>query len=276
MKRILSIVLIFTAILLFAQAEADQKELPDPGITPDSPFYFADRMFDRFKSPEARADERAAEMVAMAQKGDEEGLEKAREGYKEAMEKRQKEAEKDEETAEEVARQSSKHLAVLARVRERVSEKTKAGVDRALAESAKERENAISTLKQKNPERAGAVARETLERVMEKAPEQALPGLRRALEAGRKGESKEESGEPPKADKSKAKGVKEKTEDSQKPSASSEEEGKAEKEGWKKSEKEKEKTEESKKNPDTQQEKKGKAKAHGSPDSPDGGSGRKQ
>jgi len=236
MKKILSMVLILTAMILLAQPEADQKELPNPGITPDSPFYFLDRIFDVFKSPKAQADERAAEMVAMEHKGDEEGLGKAREGYKKAMEKRQKEAEKDEEIAEEVVRQSSKHLAVLARIREKVSEKTKAGVDRALAESAKGRENALSTLKEKNPERAGTVARETLQRVMEKAPEQALPGLRRALEAGRKGEPKEESGKSPKADTSKAKEDKEKTEKGQK-SSDQQEGGQGEEESVQKSQK---------------------------------------
>ena len=285
MKRILSIVLMFTAILLFAQTAADQEELPDPGITPDSPFYFADRMFDRFKSPEAQADERVAEMVVMAQKGDEEGLKKATEGYKEAIKRQQKESEKDEETAEKVARQSSKHLAVLARVREKVSAKTKAGVDRALNESAKVRENAISALRKKNPERAGTVARETLQRVMEKAPEQALPGLQRALEAGRKGEPKEESEKSHKADKSKAEGIKEKTEKSQKTSVDSEGK-KAEKESWKKSGKGIEKTEKSQKPSDQQEGKKSEeesaeesrkqSKGTKSADSPQGKAGKKQ
>lgn len=167
---------------------AQPAELPDPGITPDSPFYFMDRMFSVFKSGEALADERAAETVAMAQEGNERGLAKAQEGYAKAMEKRQRGAEKDENTAEEVARQASNHLAVLARVKEQVPEQAKAGIDRAIAESAKGRENALAALEKENPERAGSVAEATLQGLIADVPEEAAQeGLQRALESVKAG-----------------------------------------------------------------------------------------
>jgi hypothetical protein len=224
MKRILSMTTILALMVLMAIPVEAQTELPDPGITPDSPFYFMDRLFDVFQSAEAIADERASEMVAMAQKENAEGLEIAREGYERAMEKRQQEAEEDENTAEEVVQQSSNHMAVLARVREEVSEQTRAGIDQAINESARGRENALTALKRKNPNRAGAVAKETLERVMKNAPEQALSGLQRAIEAGRKGEPKEKPEKSSKDKKSKEKDSKEAQKKGGKPSDIQEEE----------------------------------------------------
>lgn len=196
MRHIKGIAAVLALVVLMAVSVSAQPELPDPGITPDSPFYFMDRIFSVFKSAEALADERAAEIVAMAQKGHERGLTKAMEGYEKALEKRHRQAEKDENVAEEVARQSSNHLAVLARVREQVPEQAKAGIDRALTEGAKGRENALQALNATNPERAGAVAEATLQEVIANAPEQAQAGLQRALEAVRAGRpSAAESGE---------------------------------------------------------------------------------
>ncbi len=176
---------ILTALfLVFAPALA-QSELPGPGITPDSPFYAFDKMFDAFQSRASVADERAAEMVAMAEKGNEAALEKARQGYERAIERRQRDAERGPEDAEGVANQTSMHLRVLSRVREQVPEQARAGIDRALNESARGRERAIEALEKQDPQRARVVAERTLQRVMEGAPEQARPGLQRALEAVR-------------------------------------------------------------------------------------------
>ncbi len=186
-------VTILAVLVLMAVPVLAQPELPDPGITPDSPFYFMDRLFDVFQSAESRADERASEMVAMAQTANAKGLEKAKAGYEKAMGKRQQEAEEDENVAEEVARQSSNHLSVLARVREQVPEQAKAGIDRALNESAKGRENALAALERQNPNRAGAVAEATLQEVIANAPEAAQAGLQRAMEAvQRRGPSAED------------------------------------------------------------------------------------
>ena len=76
----LIICLLITSFLLSGTAGADDDELPDPGITPDSPFYFLDNwgkeigLFFTF-GPEAKArkalryaEERLAEAQVMAAK----------------------------------------------------------------------------------------------------------------------------------------------------------------------------------------------------------------
>ncbi|MFP4423970.1 MAG: DUF4382 domain-containing protein [Candidatus Woesearchaeota archaeon] len=188
MKWINTIGAVFAMLVLMSFSVTAQPELTDPGITPDSPFYFMDRMFDGFQSAESLADERAAEMTSMAEENKEKAFEKAREGYDKAMEKREKEAEESEENAEKVARQASNHMAVLAKLREQVPEQARAGIDRAMNESAQGREKALESLKEKNPEKAESVAKATLEEVLANAPEAAKAGLKRALEAqGTKG-----------------------------------------------------------------------------------------
>ena len=183
MRLIKHIVAILALFALMMAPVAAQPELPNPGITPDSPFYFLDRAFDVFRSNEAVMDRRAAEVVAMAEKGHERGLERALTGYDRAVEKRNSDAEKNENVAEEVARQATNHLAVLANVREQVPEQARAGIDQALNRSAQGREDALSTLEQQNSERAGTVAQATLQEVMANTPAQAQEGLQRALNA---------------------------------------------------------------------------------------------
>ncbi len=168
------------AILMLA-IPAMAEELPDPGITPDSPLYFLDRMFSVFKSPRALANERAAEVAAMAQKGHAKGLQTAMEQYEKAMLKREAQAARDPETAEEVALETSNHLIVLARVRTQVPEQAQQAIDIAMLRSARGRDAAIMKLEQDSPERATIVAQETLQRVMENTPEKAREGLQRAL-----------------------------------------------------------------------------------------------
>ncbi|MFP4656727.1 MAG: hypothetical protein ACLFNK_04075 [Candidatus Woesearchaeota archaeon] len=196
MKYAKNLVTILAAMLLMAVSVTAQPELPDPGITPDSPFYFIDRMMDTFRSPEVIMDRRAAEISAMAEKGHERGLEKATDGYNKAIERRQEDAEADENMSEEVARQSSNHLAILSRVREQVPEQAKAGIDRAINESATGRENALGSLDRHNPERAESVADTTLEEVMANAPDEAHEGLQRALDAVRSPGADEGRGRP--------------------------------------------------------------------------------
>jgi len=171
------------AVLLMAVPVMAQEELPDPGITPDSPFYFVDQLFSVFKSPAALADERAAEAVAMAHKNHERGLAKALAGYEKALQKRQAQADRSAEDAEAVATQTSNHLIALARAREQVPAQAQAGLDRALDHSARGRENALASLEQHDPAKATAVAQETLQRVMARTPEAAQAGLTRALTA---------------------------------------------------------------------------------------------
>ncbi|MBI2043327.1 hypothetical protein HYT25_02980 [Candidatus Pacearchaeota archaeon] len=173
----------FVTILLFLVAPviAQENELGDPGITPDSPFYFLDRMFDGFQSAEAVANEKAAETLAMAREANAEALGKAVENYNKAMERRQAQSEDDEEVAEEIARQASMHLEVLARVRGEVPQEALFGIDTALETSARGRESSIDSLRELNPSRGEEVARETIQTIMQDAPEEALEGLNKTL-----------------------------------------------------------------------------------------------
>ncbi len=186
MKKIqLVTISLIMAVILTVPVFA-QPELPSPGITPDSPLYFFDAAFDRFQSAEKVADEKAAEIQAMAEKNHEKGLTKALERYEKAMEKRQIQANESEVEAEEVARQASNHLMVLARVREQVPEQARQGIDRAINESARGREESINALEKKNPEKATAVAEATLEEVMANTPEEAQFGLQTAMQAAKR------------------------------------------------------------------------------------------
>ncbi len=174
---------LMTVLLVSASLVAAQGELPDPGITPDSPFYFADRLFDVFQKVSSLVDERAAEAIAMASQNHERGLEKALEGYDKAMSKRERQAEGDEDEAEEVARQAGEHLIALARASENVPEAAKQGIATAMARSSNAFDKAVDEINKTNSDRAGSVAAEVLQRVIENAPEAALDGLNTALAA---------------------------------------------------------------------------------------------
>lgn len=179
---------ILMVALLSVPVFAQQAELPSPGITPDSALYGLDKAFDFLQSSESLADERAAEVKAMAEKNNDKALEAALSGYEKAMAKREADSAEDAESAEQVVKQAAKHLEVLARVREQVPEQARQGIDRALARGANGAEHAMGKLKEKDPARAESVAQETLARVLEKAPEAAKQGLQRAIEAsGRRG-----------------------------------------------------------------------------------------
>ena len=171
------------SLVILAPTVLAQPELPDPGITPDSPFYRLDTFFDRFRSSEVVAGKRVAEIRAMAEENKTEAMERAVEGYERAMERRERDGNRSEGAAEEVARQASNHLAVLAEVRERIPEEAHEGIDRAINNSARGRGRAIEALNRTNPERAHSVAQNTLEEVRANTPEEAQEGLEKALDA---------------------------------------------------------------------------------------------
>ncbi len=175
---LLGLLLVLTSGV-FAQVNEDLK----PGITPDSPFYFLDTMFDGFQSSENVANEKAAEMIVMAQENKIDALEKAKQRYEKAMQKRNRQSEETEEDAEEVARQASYHLEVLAEVYEKVPEQAKNGIENAMENSARSLNNSLNNLTEMNPERGARVAQEVLTEILENAPEQAKPGLQSALDS---------------------------------------------------------------------------------------------
>ena len=180
MKKLFGLIAVLFVLTPVVMA---QPKLPDPGITPDSPFYFLDRAFDRFQSSEAVADERASEIRAMAQKNNTRAMEVAAEGYREAMRNREREGNESAGKAEEVARQASNHLAILAQVRSKASQQARKGIATAMNQSARGRERALESLRKRNRERAREVANNTLQEVLSNAPEEARFGLQRALQA---------------------------------------------------------------------------------------------
>ncbi|MFB6216541.1 MAG: DUF5667 domain-containing protein [Candidatus Aenigmatarchaeota archaeon] len=174
---------LFSFLVLLSPLAMAQPQLPSPGITPDSPFYFLDKAFDAFQSSEAVANERVAEIKAMAERNKTQAMEKAVEGYQNALQRRIQQGNQSAAVAEEVARQTSNHLSILAQVRQRVPEQAKDAIGRAINNSARGRERAIKAINRTNPERARIVAQNTLQEVMSNTPEQAQAGLQRALKA---------------------------------------------------------------------------------------------
>ncbi|MFP4119278.1 MAG: hypothetical protein ACLFTH_04455 [Candidatus Woesearchaeota archaeon] len=164
--------MMFLMVASFAAA-APPEELPDAGMTPDSPFYFMDRAFDVFKSAEARADERAAEAVVMAQEGNEKGIEKALNGYNRAMERREKRGQNDAQEAENTATQAANHARIFANLTENVPSQAREQMRQAVSRSAGNMNNALDSLDKSNPGRAREVATETLQSLRGQVPEDA-------------------------------------------------------------------------------------------------------
>src|SRR3989338_9036684 len=181
MKK-LQVLVIMVMMLFSALAIAETNELADPGMTPDSPFYFLDEVSDVFQAPEAVTDEKAAEVVAMAEKGDEKALAKAIEKYDKTLLKVKKNAYLDEEKTAKVSDQVAKHLAVLAKVLEQVPETAKPSIQKVMDKSAKGLSDSFKELKALNPEKGKKVAEETLNKVLADAPEAAKKGLQNALD----------------------------------------------------------------------------------------------
>ena len=154
MKKISLILASLILVSLIGTVLAQETELPDPGLTPDSPFYFLERIseeigtfftFGDLKKAEryaALATERVAEARAVVEKGKPEAAEKALKRYRYQLEKALVQAEKAkvkgkniEKVTEIVAKATSKHLTVLERVLEKVPEQAKEAITKALENS---------------------------------------------------------------------------------------------------------------------------------------------
>ncbi len=170
-----AISLIITSVFLFSLGTgvlAQETELPDPGMTPDSPFYFLEIIaeevgtfftFGDLKKAErhaALAEERLAEAKAVVEKGKSELAEKTLERYENQLEKsmarvekamaKGKSTEKVIEVVARVGRATSKHLEVLAEIYEKVPEQAKPAIENAMKVSVKGHEKAVEVLKAKN------------------------------------------------------------------------------------------------------------------------------
>ena len=210
MKRFRIILLSWVIVisLLFggtAYAQDEELQLPSPGITPDSPFYFADiwgkkigLFFTLGAEAKARkaltyAEERLAEAQAMAHKNKPNAVKGATNGYDEyinlateRMEQTRREGVDVSDISEIVALATSKHLSVLDGVMDIVPEEAKEAITQARSVSINGQENALRTLARENPERAIEInlkaAEARLNRAKAKAEEGETAEVEEALE----------------------------------------------------------------------------------------------
>ena len=167
-----TISLLIISVFLFslgAGVFAQETELPDPGLTPDSPFYFLETIaeaigtfftFGDLKKAERYATlaaERLAEAQAVVEKGKPELVEKTLQRYEKQLNNsiaRAKKAQAKNQNTEQVmlrvGKATSKHLEVLAEVYEKVPEQAKSAIENAMKASVKGHERAVEALKAQN------------------------------------------------------------------------------------------------------------------------------
>lgn len=191
MKRML-IVLLVASLLLTVAAPAvwAQEEAADPGLTPDSPFYFLKTWIEKIQlaftfAPEKKvevlnklAEKRVAEARKMIEKGKPELAERCLERYEKHLGKAQEMAEKTkeekaEEVYERVAEATSKHVEVLERVLEKVPEQAKgAAIKHAIKVSQHGHERALEALQKRIQIREKHEREQEMKQEQEKEQEQ--------------------------------------------------------------------------------------------------------
>jgi hypothetical protein len=174
MKRFFMVPIIAILALMLcssgvAYAQEAEATLPDPGILPDSPFYFAKSWgraihllftFDNLEKAELElrfANEDALAIEKLCEKGKNELAEKHCEKFQErfqraiqSMEKAKQEGKDVEVLVEKFNENHLRQQQVLARVLEKVPEQAKEGVLNAIANSASGWENAIERIQGKH------------------------------------------------------------------------------------------------------------------------------
>lgn len=171
MRKLITVILVMLLILGFAGTTFAQQDiqLPNPGITPDSPFYFLDTLAERISLVFARgaeakarkalvvAEEKLAEAKAMAYKGKDKATEIAANRYGEnisvaagvlAQAVRTGEG-FDEAPKSLIAKATSIHLDVLSRVYEKVPEKAQEAIQKAMEKSTRGGEEALEAIETK-------------------------------------------------------------------------------------------------------------------------------
>lgn len=175
-----SMVFLLVSALVIPSAFAQSDELAEPGITPDSPFYFLDtwgegigRFFAFGAEAKAakqaqHAEERLAEAQVMADEGKSEEAEEAVDRYGQLINgaaanlaaAAQAGGDVDAALADLVTKATSIHLVVLAEVYEKVPEQAKPAIERAMTQSVQGQEAALNAL-------SGTQQEEVLERTQE-------------------------------------------------------------------------------------------------------------
>jgi hypothetical protein len=204
LRMILISCFLTTSLLFSGTAYAQDEELPDPGITPDSPFYFFDTLgkniglFFTF-GPEAKArkalqyaEERLAEAQVMADKNRVREMTRAAndfDGFMTMVNERAEEARHQGASVnitETVALATSKHLSVLEKLKEQVPEQAREAIIHAKTKTLDGQKNALRVLAKVKPERAfeinSAAIESRLERARVKATENVTAEVEEALE----------------------------------------------------------------------------------------------
>ncbi len=169
------------SLLFSGTAYAQEEELPNPGITPDSPFYFLDNwgknigLFFAF-GPEAKArkaleyaEERLAEAQAMAVRNRLREVTQASDDYDKFMTmvaERLEEARQrglTDNVSEVVALAAKKHLSALDRVKDQVPKETKEAIIRAKEASINRQQIVLRALARERLERAIEINLDTIE-----------------------------------------------------------------------------------------------------------------
>lgn len=162
-KVILPIVIL--SLLFGVISFAQETGLPNPGLTPDSPFYFFDTLgkkislfftFDPVKKAQKAvhyAEERIAEAKVMAEKNKPDATERANQNYREFLElankktQEAKEKGKDvEELATSITEKTLKHQEVLIEIFEKVPDEAKTAIQKAIEVSRKGSEQAVQAV----------------------------------------------------------------------------------------------------------------------------------
>ncbi len=196
MKKV-SLLLLSAGIMFSfgAGALAQEFELPKAGLTPDSPFYFLERIsegigtfftFGDLNKAERYANlasERIAEVQAVTEKGKPEAAEKALIRYKDQLEKslaRSEEARTEggavAKVSETVAEATGKHILVLEEVLEKVPEEAKEAITKAKEASTAGQRNALKSLAGENPEKATGINLKAAEARLNRARAKAEKG----------------------------------------------------------------------------------------------------
>ena len=163
-KILFSVILISVILPVFVIGQ-ENFDLPNPGLTPNSPFYFLDTTWKKVNlfftfSPEKKAgkafqfaEERLAEANVMAEKNKTKALASANQGYQEFLglanqkTKEAKEQGKDvEELAVLITEKTLKHQEILAGVFEKVPEEAKTAIQNAIEISRKGSETAVEAV----------------------------------------------------------------------------------------------------------------------------------
>lgn len=172
--RTITISLLIILALVFSMGSvvlAKETKLPDPGLTPDSAFYFIEMVSERIstfftfgdlKKAERHANlaiERLAEAQAVVGKGKTKFVEKTLARYEKQLENSIARAQKAQakgknigkvlELLSKVGKATSVHLEVLAEVGEKVPEQAKSAIENAMTASLKGHEKAVEALKAK-------------------------------------------------------------------------------------------------------------------------------